>query len=517
MKINHLIQILIGGFVPFHMWAQPVPVPDVLGSASSFTVIAVEGDGDYQTNSDLDDFSASGSCYSQLDGSAASAAQWINYLFGTEFNGAGRLRVVAGNYLGEPSTSAVGTTSVYILFKITNSFHYQFESTVTTTQDILGHVTFDGIDNSNGTMLANGTISSNLYALHALMAQGNGSGDGEGTWSYSLSLTPANTPARLSAAQKSDLYAQLSASRTLSNLLAAQANNEAPAERLEFLQASVVILALANDLDQDFLDPLDTNYTVISQAAPLPVTPLAAGNGITQLEADDYNAWLTNLSLTAGYDAALTSSLNRAQGAAFAGNSFWDTAQMNAAAQFEAQLAALFDQEPALRSNVVAQFESDGFQGAMVTTNDAIALQTQISTNGLPAGLLDALTGLGADSQTITNIQNNLLTADAGTLAGSFPESLVNTNLDLAAQTLASGLRNASLRLMNASLLPGGQLRFDLPTEPGYAYTIQFAQNLGNPAGWTTLFTNHATTPLTSFTNTLPPNAPAGFYRASHN
>jgi len=34
---------------------------------------------------------------------------------------------------------------------------------------------------------------------------------------------------------------------------------------------------------------------------------------------------------------------------------------MNAAVQFEAQLAALLDQEPPLRAAMAAQFESDGF------------------------------------------------------------------------------------------------------------------------------------------------------------
>ena len=170
-----------------------------------------------------------------------------------------------------------------------------------------------------------------------------------------------------------------------------------------------------------------------------------------------------------------------------------------------------------LRSNLVAQFESDGFQGAAVTTNDANALQAQISTNGLPADLLAVLTELGADDAAITNFQNNLLTADPATMTGSFPQSLVNTNLDSTAHTLASGLRDASLRLINATLLPGGQFRFDLPTEPGYTYTIEFAQDLANPAGWTTLLTNHAATTLLSYTNTPPTNAPAGFYWASHN
>jgi hypothetical protein len=121
------------------------------------------------------------------------------------------------------------------------------------------------------------------------------------------------------------------------------------------------------------------------------------------------------------------------------------------------------------------------------------------------------------DPGTITNIQYTLLTSDPGSMAGGFPGGLVNTNLDSTARTLAADMRNASLMLINASVLPGGQFRFDLPTEPGYAYTIQFSQNLADPAGWTTIFATNATTPLLSFTNTPAAGAPAGFYRASHN
>jgi hypothetical protein len=213
---------------------------------------------------------------------------------------------------------------------------------------------------------------------------------------------------------------------------------------------------------------------------------------------------------------AFVTALNRAQGAAYAGSSLWEMSQTSAAVQFEAQLAALSDQEPALRSNLVAQFELGGFPSITCTTNDALAFQMEIATNGLPTNLVDILTNLGVDMATITNLQYDLLTADPGSMAGSFPQSLSNTNLDSAAKGLAAALRDASLMLINASLLPGGQMRFDVPTEPGYTYTIQSTDNLANPS-WTTLLTTNATTSLLSFTNTPGLGAREAFYRASHN
>jgi hypothetical protein len=525
MKANYLIQILIWGLAPLQIYAQIVPEPEVYGSSSDFTVVAAGGGNGIHKSSLDNNFTASGSAESPTDFSSVSGAQAITYGLGT-FTGSGHLDAIAGEYEGQPSMSVSGETSVDILFSVPSTMHFQYVSEVVTSDNIYGEIVFNGFTNSGGTVTASGNIGTtnfqgqtNLFDLEVTMAQGNGSAVGTGSWSYKLSLTPSRVMAgRFTAAQKADFYAQASSLTSLGAELYAMSYKVSSGPlRTDMQQASVAVRALALGLEYDFLDPLDTNYTIISQAAPLPVTPLAVGNGITQLGADDYNAWLTNLSLSAGYGAALTTSLNRAQGAAFAGNSFWDTAQMNAAVQWEAQLAALLDQEPVLRSNLVVQLESDGFPEITVTTNDVLALQAQISTNGLPADMLAVLTAMGDDADAITNFQNILLTVDPATMAGSFPGSFVNTNLDSTAQTLASGLRDASLVLINATVLPGGQFRFDLPTEPGYTYTIQYAQDLANPAGWTKLLTNHAATTLLSFTNTPGSNAPGGYYRASHN
>jgi hypothetical protein len=71
--------------------------------------------------------------------------------------------------------------------------------------------------------------------------------------------------------------------------------------------------------------------------------------------------------------------------------------------------------------------------------------------------------------------------------------------------------------LTNAAWLPGGSLRFDFTTTPGASYTLQFNQNLANPAGWISLLTTNAVANLTGFTNIPPPGAAAGFYRALQN
>jgi hypothetical protein len=71
--------------------------------------------------------------------------------------------------------------------------------------------------------------------------------------------------------------------------------------------------------------------------------------------------------------------------------------------------------------------------------------------------------------------------------------------------------------LTNAAWLAGGSLRFDLITTPGVTYTVQFNNDLSNPAGWTPLLTTNAVGNAVAFTNRPPGGAQAGFYRAFHN
>ncbi len=524
MKTNYLIQILLVSLLALQVCLKSAaqPTPAIIFSASDFSVIGSEQNKTVAM-SDSPNFSAAGTASSPLDGSSASGAQTISFGGGT-FTGSGRMTTRAGEANNKITEIAAGETSVFIRFQITNSFHFQFVSSVSTVGDMEAEVNFsmtnaNGITITNGQITASGTLAPNQYQLHAFSSSGTNNVGGSGTWSYSLALIPADImPGRFTAAQKATFYAAMSDQLIILDQLfnsADMASTEA--QRDELLEAVGHLLVLSGDFREDFLDPLDTNYTVIAPAVAPPVIPFAAGGDITQLEAYNYNAWQTNLSQGVGFSTALTTSINRAQGAAFAGNSYWETAQMNAAVQFEAQLAYAMDQEPALRSNVLAQFLSDGFPAITVTTNDAIALQMEITTNGFPPYLLAGFADLGTDPQTITNLQELVLTSDPIAMAGGFPGSLVNTNLDSDAKAAAAALRDASLMLINTSLLPSGQFRFDLPTEPGYIYTIQFSQNPANPTGWTTLFSNNVTSSLLSFTNTPSASAQAGFYRATHN
>ena len=522
MKANHLIHLLLGGFLALQICPKSIAADfKFLVVADNFDLLADEG-GHAQSKDTATTWTPAGSVQSPFDSSSLRGA--VKLLGGSSIlTGSGSMGVNVGSFADGPSLSCDGVEDVFMLLSVTGVVNYRFDSSVQANGNIDSIVAWIGHTNNgeagDGTVHEAGTLLTGEFQLHAQMSVGAADASGSGTWSFSLSLMPADiAPGKLSEAQKADFYAQTAALDLLEqSLFTFSADTDDQKLKQSLASAAISVARLVNTLDEDYLDPPDTNYTVLAQVVAPVVTPLAASSGITQSEADAYNLWQTNLSQSAGYGTALTTSLNREQGAATAGSSYWATTQMNTAVQFESQLSALLAQEPELRSNVVSQFQAGGFAGITVTTNDAINLQLQMITNGLPAGLLDALTALGVDPATITNIQFTLLTADPGSMAGGFPGSLVNTNLDSAARTLAADLRDASLTLINPSMLPGGQFRFDVPTVPGYTYAIQYAENLADPAGWTTLFTTNSTTPLLSFTNTPAAGARPGFYRASHN
>jgi hypothetical protein len=431
----------------------------------------------------------------------------------------GQVQVAPGQY--EPSADSSAGATIYMLFRLvgTNGFNYRLWSTVTSSGSVVGQVSFNGMTNSNSIQSTSGFLAPGLYEFKAGMSTTAEIARGDGSFNYSLSLAPVPPPVVIS-----DSYSELQKSQFYEKgLIMHELSVEEKYGSTGSAAMDAILLRTSRNMESEsegYLelarDPADTNYTALAQAVVSPVIPLKAGSGITQPEADAFNAWSTNLAQSAGLSTALMNSVDRAQGAAYAGDSYWHLAQRNAAVQFEVQLATLKGQEPALRSNVVAQFVAGGFQGVTNTVDDAMNFQSEIATNGLPQVLLQGLTGLGLDGTAITNIQNELMVADPSTLAGSFPAMLAKTNWDSASLTLAAVLRASALVLINPALLPKGQFRFDLPTEPGYTYSIERTDNVAGPSGWATILTTNAATSLLSFTNTTGAvNTGAGYYRAS--
>lgn len=369
------------------------------------------------------------------------------------------------------------------------------------------------------------------------ISAGCDSSGSDGSWSFSLLISAKPVKARYSQAQKAAFIqnakywsqggavSQQTATAILPVALAA--NQSGPygvllAQVLRALALGLYTGGAADNLISELysslaLDPPDTNYSVIAPPTPVVFTPINSGTNLTQTAADAFNAWLTNQCQAVAYSQAISTCINRAQGAADATNSYWETAQMNAAEQYEAQLAGYLDQEPTLRSNLVTQLVASGFPTITVTSDEVTSNQMNVFSAGFDTNFQAVLTQFGVDGATITNIEDDFVTQDPNSIAGTFPQSLVNPTLDAASHNVASVFRESSLIFINVASLPGGQIRFDLPTEPGYNYTIQCNHDLNNPSGWTTLLATNATTALLSFTNAPPSGTQAGFYRALQN
>ena len=186
-------------------------------------------------------------------------------------------------------------------------------------------------------------------------------------------------------------------------------------------------------------DPPDPNFMELAEPTILAFPVIAVDEpGITQEVADAYNAFFDNLGQEIGFGGALLTSLERAQGAVEAGDAFWETEQMRAAALFATELAALIDMEPGLRENLVSAIQAAGFPGIEFTEDDIVAAQDDLAVNGPTDLLADAFTELGLDNTTIDEILDVLIEADP--VAGSFPEVLTDPRLIGAFQDAAQSL-----------------------------------------------------------------------------
>lgn len=204
--------------------------------------------------------------------------------------------------------------------------------------------------------------------------------------------------------------------------------------------ATAGICALAALVAKQAADPPDPNFMVIAQPIIPSFPPVLVEPGITQAEADAWNALLDNLTQAIGVGDALLKSVERAQGAAQAGNVFWETQQTQLAAGFALQYATLLNAQPTLRINLQDALQAAGFSSIPITETDVSNFQNDVFANSLPPSLTNALTQLGANSVTIEEIEDLILAQDPQNVTGSFPEILTDQPLISALQDAAQAL-----------------------------------------------------------------------------
>jgi hypothetical protein len=195
-------------------------------------------------------------------------------------------------------------------------------------------------------------------------------------------------------------------------------------------------------------DPPDPNFTTVAPAQNVTVPPLTAGGGITQAEADQFNALFAEEGQALGLAQALSTALNRAQAASEdPSDATFAQLQVNAVTQFAQQLGTVVDTEPTLLSNVQTALAQSGAPDVSVTPSDVAALQSMVASNGLPDLLVQALQQLQTSAAQLQMIQAQLLqqapAAAAGSLSATLTDpafaALVQTNASVLMTTVAQG------------------------------------------------------------------------------
>lgn len=215
-------------------------------------------------------------------------------------------------------------------------------------------------------------------------------------------------------------------------------------------------------------DPIDPNYTVIATPVIPSFPTVATPPGVSQAEADAWNALFDNMKQTIGVGNVLITSINRAAGAMVAGDMTWKDQQVQAALGYAAQLALLVGAQADLHKNLQQILVQEGSTPIPLTVNDVINYQWSVYASGLPAFLVQDLTQLGLSAQDIDLIRQWTTVKDPNIVAaaGGFPDSLTYP-------PLITGLQK--LQPLLVSFVAGDTIP---PT------TVFAASPLANAAGW---------------------------------
>jgi hypothetical protein len=183
-------------------------------------------------------------------------------------------------------------------------------------------------------------------------------------------------------------------------------------------------------------DPIDLNFTVIPMPVPAPFTPVTAGNGFTQADANAMNAQLGNEAKILGVLRATDTSINRAAGAASVGNTFWEQKQVEAINGFMFQLGGLLTQEANAREALVALLTAENFPVVAISPQQVLSFEQRLASQGWSANELASLHQIGADDAFIDAMRPLIFTQDINQVAGTLPAAIANS-------TLISTLRQA--------------------------------------------------------------------------
>lgn len=202
------------------------------------------------------------------------------------------------------------------------------------------------------------------------------------------------------------------------------------------LEGAGVLTAAANGYyaGSKGIDPPDPNFTVIAQPQIPTLTPIVAQPGITQGMADALNALNTNNIKVIAFAQAAITSMNRTQGAANAGNAFWEAAQFQAAQTYNAEEDTLITAEPGLLADLQKAWIASGAGSVNVSSFDVFISEINVIESGFPPSINQLLSQAGLDEPTIQMLTGYFFSLDINQAAGVFPDKLTDPTLENAIQ-----------------------------------------------------------------------------------
>lgn len=208
------------------------------------------------------------------------------------------------------------------------------------------------------------------------------------------------------------------------------------------LEGSGILLAAANGYyaGSKGIDPSDPNFTVIAQPQIPALTPIVAQPGITQGMADALNALNTNNIKVIAFAQAAITSMNRAQGAADAGNAFFEAAQFQAEQNYSDTLDTLITAEPGLLANLQNAWVAAGNGSVTASPFDVLISEINVIDNGFRPSVNQLLSQAGLDSSAIQLLTGFFFTLDINQASGVFPAKLTDPALENAIQAYLATL-----------------------------------------------------------------------------
>jgi hypothetical protein len=186
------------------------------------------------------------------------------------------------------------------------------------------------------------------------------------------------------------------------------------------------------------LDAPDSNFKVIAPPA-FAVLPNATNRSSYFAETEALFNFAAILDQEIGYENAMLTAINRAQGAFAANNPFWAAQQLHAASLYAFVLSELLRIEPRVAANLQAVLDANNFPTIQINQQMLSQFEQSVSENGLPQDVVQGLERLGADSTAISAIQRLL----------SFPNA---TSASFPALLTATAFEQSTLAAANAAL-----------------------------------------------------------------